>query len=145
MIDDPAVRTVKVEAPSFPAVAANRLLAQPADEEVWQVLCGDDGHWRAGIFSPAQTAASELSELELHDCPELFLLISGALTLVIADHSADALRELPLEAGRPVLVSAPHGGFCPDGPHSGRAFVVERDRFTTTYREAAAWLTTPAP
>ena len=33
----------------------------------------------------------------------------------------------------PVLVTAPHAGFCPDGPHSGRALVVERDAFDTKY------------
>jgi hypothetical protein len=69
--------------------------------------------------------------LELHDCPELFLLLSGRLTLLLATDGA--IRQLPLEPGRPVLVTAPHCGFCPDGPHTGTAFVVERDSFDTTY------------
>jgi hypothetical protein len=57
--------------------------------------------------------------------------MGGALTLVLWEHGA--LRELPLEPNRPVLVTAPHGGYCPNGSHSGRALVVERDQFTTHY------------
>ena len=33
---------------------------------------------------------------------------------------------MALEAGSPVLISAPHATYCPDGPHSGVALVVER-------------------
>lgn len=130
------MRTVRVRPPSFPAVAPDTALAiQPG--VVWQVLCGDDEHWRAGVYSPAAASADELPELERHDCPELFLLLSGRLTLLV--HTGGGVRELPLEPGRPVLVEAPHAGFCPDGPHSGTAFVVERDRFTTEYREPDRW------
>ena len=49
------------------------------------------------------------------------------------------MREQPLEPGRPVLVASPHCGFCPDGPHTGVALVVERDAFTTEYRAPAEW------
>jgi hypothetical protein len=90
-----------------------------------------------GIYSPPETSVEQIVELERHDCPELFLLISGRLSLLLAE--AGQTRVLPLEPGKPVLVTAPHGGFCPDGPHTGRAFVVERDRFETEYKAVSEW------
>lgn len=134
------MRELQTRRPSFPAAAENALLPAPSAAR-WEVICGDEGHWRAGLYSPAETTAADHAELEWHDCPELFLLISGRLTLLLAEHGA--LRELPLAAGRAVLVSAPHAGFCPDGPHTGVAFVVERDAFTTRYRAVAEWLRAP--
>jgi hypothetical protein len=78
-----------------------------------------------------------VTELEKHDCPELFLLISGRVVLVVAEGART--REIELEPERPVLVRSPHTGYCPDGPHTGSAFVVERDSFDTEYREVAEW------
>jgi hypothetical protein len=130
-------RTVSVTAPSFPEAPENAPLV-PRARERWQVLCGDSGHWRVGVYSPPESSAAEIDELELHDCPELFLLLDGELTLVLADRE---LRELPLEPGRPVLVTVPHCGYCPGGPHTGAALVVERDRFTTEYRPPRGWRT----
>jgi hypothetical protein len=130
------VRTVTVTPPSFPEVVPDQLL-DPVAGRLWQVLCGDGGHWRAGLWSPAATCAGDCPELEQHTCPELFLLIDGRITLLL--HDGDGVRELPLEPGRPVLVTRPHSGFCPDGPHCGRAFVVERDAFSTGYRAPEAW------
>ena len=130
------MRTVKVEPPSFPDAAANRPLAIKPGLR-WQVMCGDAGHWRVGIYSPPETRAADCVELERHDCPEYFHLLSGRLTLLIKD-GAQA-REVPLEPGRPVLVTAPHAGFCPDGPHTGTALVVERDRLSTEYRVPEEW------
>jgi hypothetical protein len=127
---------VTTRRPSFPEVADDRPL-DPTARQVWQVVCGDAGHWRAGLYSPALSDAAEVFELERHDCPELFLLLRGRLTLVLA--TDEGLREVPLEPGRPVRVTAPHGAFCPDGPYTGVAFVVERDEFDTEYREPAGW------
>jgi len=127
------MRTVEVTRPSFPDVAMNSVLDIAAGQR-WQVVCGDEGHWRAGVYSPGETSATEVIELEQHDCPELFLLLSGRLTLVLRE--GGEIRELPLEPMRPVFVTAPHCGFCPDGPHTGTAFVVERDAFKTEYGQA---------
>jgi hypothetical protein len=130
------MRTVHVQPPSFPVVASEIPLV-PEAGRLWQVLCGDAGHWRAGIYAPAATSPAGCPELERHTCPELFLLLEGRLTLLV--HDGDTVRELPLAPGQPVLVVAPHSGFCPDGPHTGRAFVVERDLFSTEYRAPTDW------
>ncbi len=131
------MRTVQVKSPSFPAVEPNSPLL-PKSQTLWQVLCGDSDHWRLGLYSPREQGAADLRELEKHDCPEVFWLLSGKLTLLLARNRK--LEELPLEIGKPVLVTVPHAGFCPDGPHKGQALVVERDTFTTEYRPIADWL-----
>lgn len=130
------MRRARVEPPSFPVVPADRALSVEPSLR-WQVLGGDAGHWRVGVYSPPEVAAADCVELERHDCPELFVLLSGRLTLLIKDGPAP--REVPLEPGRPILVAAPHAGFCPDGPHTGRALVIERDRFETEYRVPGDW------
>lgn len=131
------MRTEKTQPPSFPVATMNAALA-PVPGERWQVLCGDAGHWRVGVYSPAEASAKDCAELEQHDCPELFLLTSGRLTLVRVEQGR--LCEQALELGKPVLVEGPHSGFCPDGAHTGTALVVERDAFETQYRTAAEWL-----
>jgi hypothetical protein len=132
------MREVQTRYPSFPAVETEQPLAiEP--ERNWQVLCGDRDHWRVGIYSPAATSAEQIAELEQHDCAELFCLLAGKLTLLVARNRQ--LEQLVLEPGRPVLVDAPHAGFCPDGPHSGRALVVERDSFDTRYAAPHAFAT----
>jgi hypothetical protein len=126
------LRQVETRPPSFPEVAPDEPI--PWQEGLrWQVLCGDSGHWRAGLYSPPEASRAEVRELEQHDCPELFLLLSGRLVLVLGDGQG-GVRELELPVGEPVLVSAPHSGYCPEGPHRGVAFVVERDAFRTEYR-----------
>lgn len=131
------MRQVTVQSPSFPEVHPQLPLPVPA-AKLWHVVCGDSEHWRVGYYSPAASAADQLAELEQHTCPELFVLLRGRLTLLVAE--AGALRELPLEPQVPLLVTAPHSGFCPDGPHGGTALVVERDRFATEYRTPQEWL-----
>jgi len=130
------MREVVTKAPSFPAAEENTLLASEVGER-WQVLCGDTKHWRLGIYSPSKTTREEIEELEWHDCPELFLLLDGRVSLLLVEGGAP--RVLVLEPGKPTLVTAPHTGFCPDGPHTGRALVVERDAFRTEYRSIASW------
>lgn len=128
---------VETRRPSFPDALTDQPIEWP-DGERWNVLCGDSGHWRCGIFSPPESTPSQISELEWHDCPELFLLVRGRVTLVLSDMNG-GVTELQLEAGRPVLVSSPHSAYCPDGPFSGTCFVVERDEFDTEYRPVAEW------
>ena len=129
-------RRVKVLQPSFPLIAPDAVM-EPLPQLQWQVLCGDFGHWRAGVYSPAETSAEQLTELEQHSCPELFLLLCGRLVLLLGGPLGEL--ELELEPGKPVLISRPHAGYCPDGPHTGAALVVERDVFETEYRDVEQW------
>lgn len=131
------MRKVETRPPSFPDAPFDTSLNTKSGVR-WQEICGDDAHWRIGFYSPPESSAAEIKELEQHDCPELFLLISGNLSLLLAENGK--LIELPLEAGKPVLVKSPHCGFCPEGPHTGTAVVVERDSFDTFYRTPDEWL-----
>jgi hypothetical protein len=131
------VRKVEVQKPSFPDVTPNQPLGVPP-HKLWHVVCGDADHWRVGYYSPQATPPAQLPEFEKHTCPELFVLQKGRLTLLLAE--GGTVREFPLELNVPVLVTAPHSGFCPDGPHTGVALVVERDQFATEYRPPAEWL-----
>jgi hypothetical protein len=130
------MRRVQTRPPSFPEVDFDTLLSIEPGKR-WQVLCGDAGHWRLGVYSPPESSAEQCEELEKHDCPELFLLLSGKVSLVLAEN--DGTPVLALEPNKPVLVTSPHSGFCPDGPHTGAALVVERDSFDTEYRPAKEW------
>ena len=129
-------RTVNTRPPSFPQVELNTFLNGHGGE-TWQVICGDSEHWRAGFYSPAEGSYKEVKEFEKHDCPELFILLSGEITLALVENGK--MKTVELEAGKPILVDAPHAGFCPKGPHSGVALVVERDSFDTEYRKLADW------
>ena len=131
------MRNVSTKSPSFPEPGFDAGIPWPAGER-WNVLCGDSGHWRCGVFSPPEACPCQIDELEWHDCPELFLLISGKVTLVLSDMRG-GVRELPLEPGKPVLVRSPHSAYCPCGPFSGQCFVVERDEFETEYRTPSEW------
>jgi hypothetical protein len=126
------MRRVEVMPPSFPEVSANEPLAEALDR-LFLPFCGDPGHWRAGWYRPEATRADEISTLETHSCPELFLLLEGRASLVLGD--APGGRTLDLQRGRPVLVTAPHAAFCPDGPRRALLLVVERDRFETVYAD----------
>jgi hypothetical protein len=122
----------KTEAGSFPDYQLHRgLKAVPKKE--WQVLCGDSNHWRVGFYSPPQGSARAVKMLEKHTCVELFMLLSGSITLILDNGEKE--YELKLEPMKPVMVEDWHCGYCPKGPFTGTAIVVERDRFSTIYRE----------
>ena len=125
-------KNVKTEAGSFPKFALHQGLP-PKDRKRWQVLCGDRNHWRVGLYSPPEASNAKVKQLETHTCVELFLLLSGKVTLILDEGQGE--YELPLEPMKPVMVSGWHCGFCPDGPYTGVAMVVERDRFSTALRD----------
>jgi hypothetical protein len=124
------MRRVRVGRPSFPAVLPNQPLPEPRGV-LFEPICGDEGHWRAGLFSPSSARSGDVTELETHTCPELFLLLSGRVILLL--DTGSGLREIELRRGRPVLVTAAHAAYCPDGSGTGTCLVVERDFFETTY------------
>ena len=125
------LEAIKTQSPSFPEISRNTLL-DIKDEQLWQVLCGDKGHWRTGIYSPEADSIDAVNKLEKHNCPELFLLLSGEISIVVKKNNK--LEIIKLEPLRPILVDTWHNGFCPNGKHTGMALVVERDEFTTQYQ-----------
>lgn len=124
------MRKVETIRPSFPSFTPNTLLVLAANER-WQVPGGDSGHWRVGFYSPEVGTANDITELEWHDCPELFMLVSGRVSLLLADEQGERIVELLPQ--QPIIVTCRHAGFCPDGPFSGSAIVIERDAFLTEY------------
>jgi hypothetical protein len=125
-------KVAKTKAGSFPKFPLSKLLkAKP--KKRWQVLCGDRNHWRIGLYSPGESKSSDVKKLEKHTCVELFMLISGAQTLILDDGKGEYLLKLKLN--EPVMVKGWHCGFSPKGPHTGVSLVVERDEFDTIYRE----------
>jgi hypothetical protein len=106
------------------------------DKTLWQVICGDGANWRAGLYSPDIASVKEIKKLEKHSCPEFFMLVSGKISLLIeSDIKPEAgIKVIELEAFKPILVNTWHNGFCPDGPYTGSALVVELGEFTTEYK-----------
>lgn len=127
------MKRVRTRAPSFPDVIPDRLLGIKSNQR-WQVVCGDRGHYRIGIYSPEYKDASEIKVLERHNCPEFFMLIKGNLSLLIINERGEE-KIIRLKPLKPIMVSGWHNGFCPDGQFSGIAIVVERDEFTTFYED----------
>lgn len=124
---------------SIPEVVPAAAMEQPLHwrrSERWQLMCGDANAWHAGVYSPAESSLVEIDELEAKDCPALFLLLEGRITIVFANKAGE-LHEMALEPGTPVLISSPFAAYCPDGPHAGVALIVERADLTSHW--------TPAP
>ena len=123
---------IKTEAGSFPDFKLHQGI-KAKTRKLWQVLCGDKNHWRIGYYSPDAGSADKVPFLEKHTCVELFLLLSGRVTLIVDDGNGE--REIELEPEKPVMVTGWHNGYAPDGPYTGTALVVERDHFTTRYKD----------
>jgi len=127
-----AQKRVSTRKGSFPKFPLHKLLKSKPGKR-WQVLCGDRNQWRIGLFSPSDSKNSGVKQLEKHSCVELFMLISGEQTLIL-DHGKGEF-ELQLKLNQPVMVKGWHSGYSPKGPHKGVSFVVERDKFSTSYRQ----------
>lgn len=119
--------------PSFPNINFNQLL-NIKEPSRWEVLCGDENHWRAGFYSPEFSKEDEILEFENHNCPEFFLLIEGEMSLLLFHEKNREFERINLETGKPIMISAWHNGFCPKGPYTGKALVIERDTFETVLK-----------
>lgn len=107
------------------------------NKTLWQVICGEGANWRTGLYSPDIASAKEIKRLEKHSCSEFFILLSGKLNLLIENDAEAGLKIIELEAFKPILINTWHSGFCPDGPYTGSALVVELGDFTTEYKDLA--------
>jgi hypothetical protein len=97
----------------------------------WRVITGDESNWRIGMYSPEYTSEKKVDKLEKHTCVELFMLLEGKMSLLLRNDKGRE-RVVELEQGFVYMVDEYHNGFRPRGA-KGRALVIERDTFSTTY------------
>ena len=104
--------------------------------ERWRVVFRDSDRWQLGIYVPENEKLEDIEFLEKHDCPELFILVDGRVTLVLSD--GDRLEEVEMEKGKAYVVEAWHNAYRPGGVH-GIALVVERPDVKTEYRRLSSF------
>jgi len=95
----------------------------------WHIPVSDDGYWRMGVYRPEHRSPDDITRLEKHSCPELFICQGGRAGLVIG--SGERERVIELSPGEAVHVTEHHNGFLIDPV--AYFFVVERTSFTTEY------------
>jgi len=99
----------------------------------WSVIFRDGGSWRAGLYRPEASGPEEVTVLEKHTCPELFVCLQGRAGLVLKSDAGETIVEMaPHQA---LLVSEHHNGFAIDP--GGYFLVIERTAFTTEYIDRA--------
>ncbi len=98
-----------------------------ASDERWKVIVKDEGFWAVGLYRPENESLEDVKELEKHDCPELFVLLEGDITLVLSE--GKGLKELKIEKGKAYLVTEWHNAY-----GKGLALVVERDGVKTEFK-----------
>ena len=97
----------------------------------WKVVFRDAGKWILGIYIPEITSREEVKVLERHNAPELFVLVKGKVTLVVAN--GNVIKEVKMELGKPYVVTGWHNAYRPEGSE-GVVLVVERDAVKTEFR-----------
>lgn len=99
----------------------------------WSVIFRDGGSWRAGLYRPEASGPEEVTVLEKHTCPELFVCLQGRAGLVLKSDAGETIIEMaPHQA---LLVSEHHNGFSIDP--GGYFLVIERTAFMTEYIDRA--------
>jgi hypothetical protein len=102
-------------------------------DEKWRVLFQDSGFWRVGIYRPEHISPADITMLERHTCPELFICVDGEAGLLIIEDGAE--KTLEMNHGEAFLAEGLHNGYSIDG--KGFFIIVERTKFTTEYIERA--------
>ncbi|RLF19176.1 MAG: hypothetical protein DRZ82_06655 [Thermoprotei archaeon] len=98
----------------------------------WHVVFREDEKWQCGIYVPENESLEDIKFLELHNAPELFILIKGKINLVLMDESGK-VHEIPMEEGKLYIVQTWHNAYRPNGKE-GIALVIERPDISTEYR-----------
>jgi len=97
----------------------------------WHVPFIDEGNWRVGVYSPEAAGPGDITRLERHTCPELFICMTGRTGLLLSDGYAE--RSVILRPHEALVVKDYHNGFSVD--EGGYFLVVERTSFSTEYVE----------
>ena len=62
----------------------------------WNVLFEDELHWKFGIYKPEFSSSDEITVLEKHSCPELFICMEGKMGLVVkTEYGENVIEMLP--------------------------------------------------
>ena len=101
-------------------------------EERWQVIFeqAQASGYQIGLYKPEFNSATEVTSLEMHSGPEIFLLTKGEMLLIIRDIQGNPESEeiIKLSPGKPIVVFGYHNGYT---PNNGVAFVVEENALQT--------------
>ncbi|ABL77425.1 cupin domain-containing protein [Thermofilum pendens] len=103
--------------------------------ERWTVAYRENDKWQVGIYIPENASLREVTVLEKHDRPELFVLLEGEITLVVSEDGSE-LREVKMEPGKLYVVDEWHNAYRPGG-RRGVALVVEAPGVETEYMEVS--------
>ncbi|TFH38684.1 MAG: hypothetical protein E4G96_10135 [Chrysiogenales bacterium] len=95
----------------------------------WGVIFKDEGAWRAGLYRPEFTRHEDITMMEKHTCPELFVCIGGRTGLLLKNGVEE--RVVTLEQNQALMVTDYHNGFSIDP--EGYFLVIERTIFSTDY------------
>ncbi len=96
----------------------------------WKVLQSDKNFWTIGLYSPENKSKEDIKFLEKHDCPEVFLLLEGEVTLIIKKNKNSRLRKIVLKKDEMVVIDEYHNAYSPNG---GKALVIERNKIRTNF------------
>jgi hypothetical protein len=111
------------------------LMLEARSDQRWQVIFREGDRWQVGIYTPENTSLNEIVVLERHDRPELFLLVSGEIVLVLSKDGSQ-LEEVRMLPGKIYIVDEWHNAYRPLGK-SGIALVIEAPDITTEYLEVS--------
>ncbi len=96
---------------------------------IWKVLFQDSACWRMGVYRPEHGSPDDITVLERHTCPELFICTGGRMGLLIIENGNE--RVIELESDEALFTADFHNGFSLS--EGGYFLVVERTAFTTVY------------
>lgn len=95
----------------------------------WEIIAQDAAQWRVGIYNPECNHPDEVTMLEKHSCPELFICINAPCGLLLLIDGIE--QQIVLNPNDAVMITEFHNGFKLD--KEGCFIVVERVDFTTEY------------
>ncbi|RLF21703.1 MAG: hypothetical protein DRN15_05440 [Thermoprotei archaeon] len=98
--------------------------------ERWRVVYKEDEKWQCGIYSPEFSSKEEVSYLERHNAPELFLLIRGEVVLLLSKDGKE-VEEVRMKPGIIYIVEEWHNAYSPK--RDGVVLVIERPDIKTEY------------
>lgn len=97
----------------------------------WTVIAQDTKYWRVGVYHPEFSSAYQITQLEKHSCPELFICANAPCGILLMVDGKEI--QYILNPNEAIMVTEYHNGFkvAPEGYF----IVVEQTDFTTEFIE----------